>query len=846
MRPGGWPAGRFVARLAWRESRAAWRPFAGFLGAVALGVGALVGVASLTAAIERTIAREARALLGGDLELRSAAPLDGPAEAALAGLQARGAAVARVRELVGTARDPARGASLLAELKAVDPPYPLYGQLHTEPAGLAARGLGEREAVVEGALLDRLGLRVGDPVALGAAGFVVAGVLTREPDRPAALVSLGPRVLLSAAGLARTGLVQHGSRVRHRALVRLPGGLEAEAVRADLLRTIPDATVRVSSYDEAQPGLRRFSGQLATYLRLAGLTGLFVGGVGVAAGVQAFVRRKLVTVAILKCLGAGSRAIVAAYVLQALVLGGLGSLGGLVLAALVTRLLAPVLASLLPFELGLGLAPGAVATGLLVGLLTTLLCALWPLLGARRVPPAILLRHPVATPGAPRPRRPWLAALVIAGGLAGLALWQAGSLRIGGIFVAAALGAVLLLAALGWGARRLARRLPRPPSVAWRYGLAALDRPGSQAVGVAVALGIGVMLLVAVALLERGLARQLDHESRREAPSFFFVDVQADQTDALARAVAAVPGAPSPALIPVVRARLAAVNGEPVTRARWAGREDAWRVTREYVLTQAAEPPRGTVIARGRWWAPGDPGGRAWISVEAEAARALGVGVGGTLTFDVQGVPIEGTVMSLRKVDWQSLSVNFFVIFSPGALDGAPLAYLATLRVPRDAERPVQERVAAALPNVTAIPVREVLDRVGELLDRMGRAVRVVALFVLGAGVTVVASALAQGRAQRLYEAVLLKTLGATRGRIGRAFAVEYGVLGLVAGLGGTALGAALAWVVLRVLLDMPWRAEPAVLAGGVALAVLVAVGVGFLGSARLLARRPLPVLRGE
>jgi putative ABC transport system permease protein len=532
------------------------------------------------------------------------------------------------------------------------------------------------------------------------------------------------------------------------------------------------------------------------------------------------------------------------YLVQALALGALGSLAGAALGTAAQLLLAPLLGPFVPFDLDARPAPGAVGAGLLAGCLATLLFALWPLLSARAVPPAILLRHPVDA-GRVRPRRPWATAGTVAAGLAALALWQAGPLRVGAIFLGAAAGALLLLALAAWATRRLVGWLPRPRSLAWRHGLHALTRPGSQTIGVTVALGIGVTLLTAVALLERGLTRQLDLERRREAPSFFFVDVQPDQADAFRATIAAIPGASPAALVPVVRARLTGINGAPITRERWAGREDAWRFTREYVLTFAAEPPAGTVVTRGRWWSAADQG-RAWISVEAEAARALGVDLGGTLTFDVQGVPVSAEVLSFRKVDWQTLGANFFVIFSPGPLQGAPLTYLATARVPAGADATVQERVAAAFPNVTAIPVRDVLERITGVVDRIAIAVRLVALFVLGAGFTVMAEALAQSRAQRLYESVLLRVLGASRGRVARAFAVEYGCLGLVAGLGGATTGALTAWLALRLVLDVPPTLEAAPIGVALLATVALAVGVGFLGTFRLLGRKPLPVLRGE
>lgn len=839
----------FPLRMAWRQTRAAWRHFLVFFVCVALGVSALVGVGSFAASLDRTLGREARALLGGDIELRSARPLDPAAEALLARLGTEGATVVPVHELVGMARDPRGGGTLLVELKAVGEAYPLYGAVETEPARPLRELLGADGAVVQAPLLARLGLRIGDLILIGAGRFTVTGIARKEPDRAATVFTLGPRVLIGAEALPRTGLVQLGSRVRYRTLLRLPEALEAGPTRARLARALADPGVRVATFDEAQPGLRRFFTQLTTYLGLVSLASLFVGGIGVAASVWTFVRRQLPTIAILKCLGADSRQLLATYLVQALALGGLGSVAGAGLGIAVQAALVPLLAGFLPFEVEARVAPWTIVHGVGMGLLTTLLCALWPLMELRAVPPALILRWPaesIATAARPDRRRPWRVALPVVAGLAALALWQAGSLKVGGIFVGAAAAALILLALVARGVATLARRVPRLPSLAWRHGLANLHRPGGQAPGVIVALGIGVMLLVAVALLERSLGHQLDLERRREAPSFFFVDIQPDQVDAFARTVSRANGGGAPALTPVVRARLAAIDGAPLTRARWEGREDGWYFTREYVLTFAAAPPPATVLTRGRWWTAAEAAARPRISVEESAAKIFGVDVGGTLTFDVQGVRIEAEVMSLRKVDWQSLTTNFFVIVSQGALDGAPLSYVATARVPPSAEAALQDAVVAAFPNVTAIPVRDVLERVTRVLDQIGVAIRLVALFVVGAGLTVMAGALAASRYQRLYESALLKALGAPRAVIARAFAVEYACLGAAAGLGGAGLGALLAWIVLRFVLDTPWSFEPGTLALGVGLTVGLALGVGFLGTFRLLGLRPLPLLRRE
>ena len=843
----------FALRMAWRETRGAARHFAVLFGCVALGVAALVSVGTFATNLDRTLTREARALTGGDLELRSPQPLDPAARAAVDELAGAGAVITTVRELVAMSRAPARGASLLVELKAVEPAYPLYGRIETAPPapldGLTADRGEAGGAVVEAPLLERLGIAVGDPLLIGSARFIVTGVLVREPDRPVGLVTLGPRVIIAAAALERTRLLQIGSRVRYRTLVRLAAGVTARGAADDLARAIGDPSVRIAAFDESQPGLRRFFTQLATYLGLVGLASLLVGGVGIASTVTTFLRRQLATIAILKCLGAGSRVLLATYLIQTLALALAGSLVGAAFGLAAQPLLVRALAPFAPFVLETQWDVGTPARGIALGLLAALLCALWPLLSVRTVPPSLILRRDVDVSGWCG-RRPWAAALPILAGLAALAVWQAGSFRLGGIFVGAALAALAILLGLSRALVHVGRWVPRARGLAWRQGLAGLDRPGGHTVRVVVAVGLGVMLLVAIALLEANLGRQIAYEQKRDAPSFFFIDVQPDQREPFAKLVGDVSGV-APVVTPVVRARLAAIDGTPVTRELIDRRkreapEKNWYLTREYMLTWSDTPPAANRITRGRWWTADEAAARPRVSVDDEAAKYFGVGVGGTLTFDVQGVPIEAEVMSLRKIDWQSLSANFFMVLSPGALDGAPTVYLATARVAADLETPLQDRVATAFPNITAIPLRGVLERVADVLGQISFAVRFMALFSIAAGLVVMAGALAATRYQRLYESVILKTLGATRWAIARAFAVEYACLGAVAGLGGTALAAVLAWIVLRFVLDTPWTLEIETLVLGVALTTVISLAIGLLATVRLLGRKPLSVLRQE
>ncbi len=831
----------FTLRLAWRETRGAGRHFAYLIACITLGVGALVAVGSFAGSLERTVSRSARALMGGDVEIRSTQPLSAAGEAVVAETARGGVEVLRVQELV--AMSAAGNRSQIVELKTVAPGYPFYGELVTEPAAPVATLIGTGRALVHPSLLQKLGTAVGDRMTIGETDFVISGVILQEPDRAVGVFSLGPRVMIAPEDLPRTRLVRPGSRVRHRVLFRLPPETSADAFKEMVAARLPDTAARVTTYAQAQPGVRRFWNQLTVYLGLTGLVALMVGGIGVATSVRAFVRGKLDTIAVLKCLGAGWRQVLAAYLLQTVLLGLGGSLLGAALGTALQLALVPALSSLLPFPLEASVSVRSVLAGLAMGTGLTLLFALWPLLDIRRVPPALILRRDVEArlPG----RRPWLAGVPIAAGLAALAFWQAGSFKVGALFVLGLAGA---LALLGFAARLViaaARRLPRLRGLAWRQAVANLHRPGSHAGVVLVSLGLAVMLIVAVALLEQSLRAELADRGPERSPAFFFIDIQPDQAGPFARLVTLRAGH-APELTPVVRSRLATINGAPVAHDPQQKREEVWYLSREYVLTWAAEPPSHNTIVAGHWWSEDETRRGPLISVEEEIAKNLGVTVGGSLGFDIQGVTVEARVVNLRRVDWQSFNTNFFVIFSQGALDGAPSTYLATARVGPADEGAVQSAVTAAFPNVTAIPVREVLERIAAVLDQIALAVRLLAGVSIMTGLIVTAGALGVSRHQRLYQSVILKALGATRGLVARVFAVEYALLGVAAGLCGSLLAAALAWGVGRWALDIRWAGSPLTIASGVAGATLLALCVGFLGTFRLLGRKPLGVLRGE
>jgi putative ABC transport system permease protein len=527
-------------------------------------------------------------------------------------------------------------------------------------------------------------------------------------------------------------------------------------------------------------------------------------------------------------------------------------------------LLPGLLSQFLPLELSHTITAWPVLKGVAMGLLTTWLFTLWPLLEIREIRPSLVFRRDALEDEPVGPKRAhWkglagdrvriLTALALAAGLTGLALWQAGSLTVGLLFISALLTAVIGLAL---GTRLLLSvlsRLPRPRSLAFRQAIGNLLRPGHQAGGMMLAVGIGVMVVMTVSLLERSLVRHIGENRPTEAPSFFFIDIQPDQKEAFARLLQERTPDARPELIPLVRSRLQAINGQAIDpeayRSRGEGRDQrpkSWYFTREYVLTFLDHPPKNNTVINGHWWTSDQIGQKPMVSVEEEAARNLGLEPGSMVEFAVQGKTVAAEVTSIRKVDWGNFSTNFYMILSPGSLEDVPFTYVATARVPLAEELPLQRAVVQAFPNVTAINIKDVMENFARILEQLAVAIRAVALFCLLAGGIVMAGALAATRYRRLYESVILKSLGATRGLIAGAFAVEYALVGTVAGLIGTVLATVLSWALLSYVLDLSWAPEPAVWIGGMILTILLTLLVGFFSTFQILRQAPLAILRHE
>ena len=886
------PAPSFILALtmAWRETRGHWRQFVFFFGCLAVGVGAVVGIDLFATNVERLILRDARSLLGGDVEIRLARPLSASGGVVVGSLRKRNVDVTHVSELVAMAAasvaegsdKPDAPSTQLVELKAVEPNYPLYGTVDVNPPQSLRSLLASRETdcparpcfgiVVQESLLIGLGIQLHDHLTIGHARFRVTGILGKEPDRVASAFRLGPRVLMSRQALAATDLVKRGSRIRERYLLRVPESRVLDPLVEELQGRLSKEGANVSSYRDAQPRIRRFLDQLSTYLGLIGLTALFVGGIGIACTVHGFMKHKLMTVAIFKTLGADAGFIMKVYLLQSVFLGCLGSVVGVALGVGLQRLLPVLFGELIPLAVRSRVDVLPLSKGMLLGALTTLCFVLWPLLTIRSIPPAIVFRREVDQERASvsagshfrrmketlmkfvQDRHRLGTALLMGCGLTVLSVWQARSLTLGFLFIVA-FGAALLFIQFGvWVLLHGLRKIPRSRSFAVRHAMGNVQRPGNYTLGMAVAIGVGVMVIVTVALVKSSLLVALGERIPEDAPTFFFIDVQPDQRERFERVMQREARTAPYRLTPVVRSRLGAIDGRAIHPDEHKDKRNGWYFTREYVLTALSELPRDNIVAKGRWWPSESEDERnedhtrnpIRVSVEDEAAENLGVDLGSTLEFNIQGTPLRAVVESTRTVDWGSFSTNFFMILSPGALDGAPMTYIASAKVEPEEEMPLQRALVRALPNVTAIKIGDVLANVARLLEQLAWAIQGVTLLSMTSCAVVMIAALSSTRYRRLYESAILKAIGGTRQIIVKSFAVEFALVGGLAGLIGVGLASALSWVILHFFLDVAWTVQPMVLGWGLLTTVGLAVAVGFLSTFKILGEPPLAVLRQE
>jgi putative ABC transport system permease protein len=850
---------RFVLRMAWRETRASWARLLFFFVCVAIGVAAIIVLRSVVQHVRITLTREARSLIGADLVVQSSRPWTADLRARLA--TEFGTSVLETSEVVETQTMAAAvegrgtGRVRLVELRGVEPKFPFYGAIDLDGGKVYSHELLKGGgALVPPEFLLEMGLQVGDELLLAGRRFTIRGVVTRDRvQRAGGGIAFGPRVYVDLADLRATSLLGLGSRATHGILARVASDtVEELAIR--LRRNLIRDSVVVRSWRGLEDRLGRNLTMAENDLSLVGFAIVVLGGIGVWSVTRVLVQQKIRSVAVLKCVGATSSQVLATYVLQVLSLAAAGGLLGLLLAIVAA---AAIPASMLkPFGVtAVGVTWSAALQGIAVGLLVSLLFALVPLMEVRRVKPLLLLRADTAMTARRRDWRSWLAGFATTVALALIAVWQAGSLR-AGLFVSA--GFIVIATALFVASHllvRFSRPLARSPRFALRHAILSLSRPGNQTRVILMAVGVGCFFILGIRAVQANLIQELTVEVGQNSPDFILIDIQPDQVDGVTAAVTPFVRA-APRVLPLMRARVVGVDGRHTRLANADAVRQHGELTREYGLTYRNEIQNNERLVAGTFWsgplttAKTADGLDTEVSIEKEVHDDARVEVGDVMRFDVAGSVLSARVTSIREVSWdEAQNGGFIFVLRPGpAVQRTSHAFVGFLEVQEDPAARVgfQRALVRSFPNVSAIDVREIVRSIREVVDNVTLGVTVVGIVMLTGGTLILIGAVAMTKFQRLYDAAIYRTLGASTRRLAAMVSVEYGVLGTLAGLLGAGGAGVLSWVLARYLFEIDWRPAPLLLVGGVALTAGLVSVVGLISSADVLVRKPLGTLKGE
>jgi len=832
-------------RLALRELRGGIGGFYIFIACIALGSAAIAAIGTLSSAIQTSIAREGQVLLGGDIEASLVHRRASDAERAFLTRQGPISEIATLRSMARLADGSSQA---LVLVKAVDGVYPLYGAVALEDGARLTDALRPGGAAVERAFLEQLGLQKGDRFNLGDASLEITSVIASEPDRLSAGPSLGPRVMMSLETLDRTGLSQPGSLIDWRYRIGQTDAEQMAAFKDIVARELPDSGFQVRDKTDPSPGISRAIDRLTDFLTLVGLTALLTGGIGVANAVSAFIERKRKVIAIYKATGAPRDLITRSFLLQVMLLAVLGIVIGLAVGAVLPFLFTALYGSALPVRLEIGLYPGALLWAAAYGFLTALIFMLWPLGRASQIRAGELLREEVEG------KAGWPPPLFIAGSVGSALLLMltavmfAQDKQIAAITLAAVAVTFLVFAALGQGFRVLAGKMPRPRRPELALALANIAGPGGLTRTVTISLGTGLTLLTAIALTNASLTEELRTQIPERAPSHFFVGVPKTAFDGFSDLIAKVAPGSELEAAPMLRGKIVSLAGTPAAQIK-APPQAEWVLNGDRGLTFSDAPPKESQILEGAWW-PKDYSGVPLVSFEGELGRALGLKIGDELTVNVLGRNITAKLANFRTVRWNSFGINFVMIFSSNTLAAAPYNYLATLTwtAPHEdkAEADLIRTVTAQFPNVTSVRVRDALETFNSLMGKVFAAIRVAGGLTLFSGVLVLAGALATARSRRIYEAVILKTLGAPRWRIVAAHLAEHLLLGLATAMLASIAGAVVAYIILTQLMDVSFHPSVMALLQATLLATIFMIAFGLFGTLRVLGAKAAPYLRSE
>jgi len=850
---------RTAGRIAWRETRSSTTKFLFVVLAVAAGVGALSGVQGFSASFRSTLLDESRTVMAADLTARQFLPATNQQTAALDTLARRGVEHTLITETISMASSaeatPESDAAtpVLVSIKAVDPAkYPYYGAVVLQPPMALQDALQPDTVAAAQDVLLRLNAKVGDKIRIGTQTFRISAVVNSEPDRMSGSMNVGLRMMMSRAAFERTGLMGFGSRAAYRYLFKMnPGSPAVTEVRGALRETLPEALI--ADFRESNPIITRGLDRATTFLSLVSLIAMIVGALGVAMAMHAHLQQKMDNIAVMKSLGAASRDIIGIYMLQTLMLGLMGGLAGIVVGRIVERTFPLLISRFFQMDIKLGWNLAASAQGIAVGILTTLLFTLPPLLAIRKVRPAMILRRDMPEAKKTWPRRLADARVSVAAGgaillgIGGIAAWLAESPRVGEYFAGGLTVALILLTAVAALFLRLIRLVLRRspwhiPTLA-RQGFANLYRQGNQAQAILVALGLGVMFTLTVYLVQHSLVSEIVQSAPPDAPNVFLIGITPEQVGPLKSLIAKQKGVVAqPEFAPSVAVRIESLNGVPIEQLRLTGMSRRFRGSRSVMW--AEEQPSSLTVAQGKWWTPGEV--QPVVSVDQEAARTLGAKLGDTLELSGAGHTFSAHIVALHRVEQMRVGAANEFVFNPSALTGLPATFYGGVRM-KPADVGALERAAyQAFPTVTVINVAEALAIVQQVVDQVALVIRFLSVFAILAGAIILAASVAGTRFRRVREVVILKTLGATRRSVGRIFSVEFLTLGLVAGLIGALLASAFSRLLLNRLLDAKFAFDWTATAVAVVLTAVLAEASGWLASFRILRQKPLEVLREE
>ena len=844
---------RRLPALAWKESRTARRRLLLYMSSIALGVAALVAIDSFAANLTRSVREQSRSLLGGDASLTTRAEMTPAADSLVDSLARTGMTIARITQFPSMAAITRTGNTRLVQVRGVSNSYPLYGDVITEPTTAFTRIRSEHAVIVDPGLLVSLNAAVGDSLSLGYSTFLIAGTLKQVPGDAGFVSVVGPRVFVSDQWLDETRLLSFGSRASYETLLKMPPGLTATTWVARSRPTLEKLKLRVRTAAETQANVSEAIDTLGNFLGLVGLVALLLGGIGVASGVNAFIKRKQETIAVLRCLGATSGQVLLIYGLQAAMMGLAGAAAGAALGVAIQLALPGLVRELLPVDITVSLSPVAIASGLGVGVWVALAFALRPLISVRDISPLQVLRTEVDESA----RRPWyrdwggLTVLTgIVASVIALAISRAGGVR-EGLAISAAISCVLLLllgsaSLLMWVARKVMR-------AGWPYvmrqGVANLYRPSNQTRSVVLSLGFGAFLVSTLYLLQTTLLSRFAVDAAASGGNVLFYDVQDDQGPWMDTIITRS-GHKLIQRVPIVTMRLSEVKGVPVKVAQVAAeklKKAPWPFTREYRSTYRDTLVKSETMLTGKWFdkAPAAPAGMSRVSIDESIASELMISVGDQLTWNVQGATVKTVVASTRKVNFARFEPNFFVVFEPSAISDAPKQFAVIASVTGDsAISALQRDVVKRYPNVSSLDISLITRTIGDILAKVSGAIRFMAVFALIMGVPVLISAVAATRRERLREGVLLKVLGATRAQIGRIMVSEYAVLGLLGALAGMLLGIGGAWGLATFLFKVPFVMAWVPALGIAALLLGITILIGVLTGREVFRETPMAALR--